>query len=277
MEAYRQKKEREYQKQKAAEKAAEKAAADAVKKEAAIARAECLEKKYTPLDHYICKIQHIWRRYRNSDRFGKEKFVSVSGIKYPYSLATQMYDEYEHPFDNQEGRYAYERVICKMQNIESAMNSPVIVLDLIISAFGNLIQIQPDPAYLFGLIPDHLMQNIYAIDLNVSQTLKRLVKIITILRSQPIPPWLFIYLDSDLEEFEMFVLSQINDEIGSITSQQQLYEEVCRQPSEFDVVQCENCKIEAQVFEMYKTFSGSLFYCRNCAPLVGIDVPFDYS
>ena len=47
--------------------------------------------------------------------------------------------------------------------------------------------------------------------------------------------------------------------------------------SEFDVVQCENCKIEAQVFEMYKTFSGSLFYCRNCAPLVGIDVPFDYS
>lgn len=276
MEAYRQKKEREYQKQKDAEKAAEKAAENIVKKEVAIARAECLE-KYTPFDRHVCKIQHIWRRYRNSDRFGKEKCVIVRGIEYPYSLATQMYDEYEQPFDNQEGRYVYERVICKMQNIESAMNSPVVILDLIISAFGNLIQIQPDPAYLFGLIPDHFIQNIYAIDLNVSQTLKRLVKIITILRSRPIPQWLFIYLDSDLEEFEMLVLSQINDEIDSITSQQQLYEEVCRQPSEFEIIQCENCKIEAQVFEMYKTFSGSLFYCRNCAPLVGIDVTFDYS
>ena len=62
----------------------------------------------------------------------------------------------------------------------------------------------------------------------------------------------------------------IQFELEEIGKKQARLAEVHWQPNPGDEIQCTNCDNVEQAIRMFKRPRGSFYYCRSCAPMIGI-------
>jgi hypothetical protein len=264
--------------QKAAQEAAKAAEVkkqrqDAVRKK--IADLEQKRLRYTHFDWAATRLQNFARNRLQSRSRASEPVVTVFGVSYPFSIATHLYDVGEEPFVSQEARSEYDAVLIKMQNHEQYVSrdnqlSPQAVVLFLLACFskGNL----PDPELLFGILDDQIVMELISINLHDHPKLSIAIRLMNLVQSQSIPPQLFENFPNgiNLEEVTVSILQEIQSQLNIIGESQARFEEILYQPNPGDEILCTNCQQSDQARNMHRLPQGSLFFCTNCAPMVGI-------
>lgn len=226
---------------------------------------------FTPLDWAAKSIQKLSGRKQKPS----ERAVSVYGIEYPFSMATSMIDEATSPFDEQHAISIYNQVLRKQQNA-AHFTSP----DLQLSPEHQVVFIlscaskctQPDIILLIEFFDEMTINQLLSLDLSENPELVRKIRIINFLLNSGIPDWTFRHFPArtNLEEFVPMLIQDIHFELEEIGKRQARLAEVHWQPNPNDDVQCTNCDTVQEAIRMFKRPRGSFYYCRNCAPMIGI-------
>jgi hypothetical protein len=226
---------------------------------------------FTPLDWAAKSIQKLSGRKKKPS----ERVVSVDGIEYPYSMATSMIDESTAPFDEQYAISIYNQVLKKQQNAEH-FSSP----DLKLTPHDQVIFIlscsskrtQPDILLLIEFFNEDIFNQLLSIELSENPELVRKIRMINFLLNGSILDWIFKHFPegTNLEEFVPMLIQDIHFELEEIGKRQTRLAEVLWQPNPNDDVQCTNCDNVQQAIRMFKRPRGSFYYCRSCAPMIGI-------
>jgi len=226
---------------------------------------------FTPLDWAAKSIQKLSRHKQKPS----ERVVSVYGIEYPFSMATSMIDEGTSPFDEDHAISIYNQVLRKQQNADH-FTSPDLQLtphdqvDFILSSSSK--RIQPDILLLIEFFDEVIINQLLSIDLSENPKLVRKIRMINFLLNGDIPDWIFKHFPdgTNLEEFVPMLIQDIQFELEEIGKNQARLAEVHWRPNPNDNIQCTNCDIVQQAIRMFKRPGGSFYYCRNCAPMIGI-------
>jgi hypothetical protein len=226
---------------------------------------------FTPLDWAAKSIQKLSRHKHKSS----ERVVSVYGIEYPFSMATSMIDEGTAPFDEQHAISIYNQVLTKQQNAEH-FSSP----DLKLTPYDQVIFIlscsskrtQSDILLLIEFFDETVINQLLSIDLSENPEIVRKIRMINFLLNNGVPDWIFKHfpIGTNLEEFVPTLIQDIQFELEEIGKRQARLAEVHWQPNPGDEIQCTNCDTVEQAFRMFKRPRGSFYYCRSCAPMIGI-------
>ena len=226
---------------------------------------------FTPLDWAAKSIQKLSKFKKNHS----ERVVNVYGIEYPYSMATSMIDQCTAPFDEQHAISIYNQVLRKQQNAELFASpdlqlSPEHQVVFILSCVSK--RIQPDILLLIEFFDGLTINQLLSLDLSENPELMEKIRMINFLLNGDIPDWIFKHFPSgtNLEEFVPTLIQDIHFELEEIGKRQSRLAEVLRQPNPCDEVQCTNCDTLQQAIRMFKRPGGSFYYCRNCAPMIGI-------
>jgi hypothetical protein len=226
---------------------------------------------FTPFDWAAKSIQKLSRHKHKSS----ERVVSVCGIEYPFSMATSMIDERTAPFDEQHAISIYNQVLIKQQNAANFASPDLqlspehqVVFILSCSSKGT----QPDILLLIEFFDEMTINQLLSIDLSENLEMVRKIRMINFLLNSGAPDWIFKHFPAgtNLEEFVPMLIQDIHFELEQIGKRQAQLAEVHWQPNPNDDVQCTNCNTEQQAFRMFKRPHGSFYYCRNCAPMIGI-------
>ena len=226
---------------------------------------------FTPLDWAAKSIQKL-SKYKKSL---SERVVSVYGIEYPYSMATLMINQETAPFDEQHAISIYNQVHRNKQNAES-FASPDLKLTLhdqvlfILSSSSK--GTQPDILLLIEFFDEEVINQLLSLDLSENPELMRKIRMTNFLLNSGVPDWVFKHLPArtNLEEFVPTLIQDIQFELEEIGKRQTRLAEVHWQPNPGDEVQCTNCDTVQQAIRMFKRPRGSFYYCRSCAPMIGI-------
>jgi len=226
---------------------------------------------FTPLDWAAKSIQKL-SKYKKS-LF--ERVVCVDGIEYPFSMATSMIDEGTAPFDEQHAISIYNQVLRKQQNAEH-FSSP----DLKLTPHDQVIffiscaskRTQPDILLLIEFFNEVIINQLLSLDLSENPELVTKIRNLNFLLNGEIPDWIFKHFQvgTNLEEFVPSLIQDIHFELEEIGKKQARLVEVHWQPNPGDEIQCTNCDTMQQARNMFKRPRGSFYYCRNCAPMIGI-------
>jgi len=219
---------------------------------------------------------------------------SPEDITFEYSLgeALQLYDLNVAPFDNSRARLEVDRTLRKQQNLEEVMASSRYLSEekrqlLMVTAWMNLSSMSLDdvryPDFLFELMialgvtePDEMVRRPFA-EKEDGERLELVFWFRVFLHSQrEIPSWVGGTSAEWMERAEMQMMQRLFAYNEMQARRQQRLEEMCRPVSPDELVKCCNdaCGMEMEARRMYKKDGGSFYFCRNCAPLVGIYVPF---
>ena len=272
----------QHQAAQAAQKAAQEAAKsaedkkqrqDAVRKK--IADLEQKRSRYTHFDRAATRLQNFARKRIQSRSRVSEPVVTVFGVSYLFSIATHLYDAGEEPFDSQEAKSVYNASLIKMQNHEQYGSrdnqlSPQAIVFFLLACFskGN----QPDPELLFGLLDDQIVMELISLNLHDHPKLSIAIRLMNLLQSQSVPPQLFENFPNgiNLEEVAVSIVQEIQSQLEIIGESQARLEDVYRQPNPNEEVQCTSCEQLDLPRNMHSLPQGSLLFCTNCAPMVGI-------
>jgi len=215
-------------------------------------------------------------------------------ITFEYSLgeALQMYDLNVAPFDNPRARLEVDRTLRKQQNLEDVIASSRDLSEekrqlLMMTAWMNLGSVSLDdvryPDFLFELMtglgvtePDEMMRKPFAEKGDVER-LELVFWFRVFLHSQrEIPSWVGTTSAEWMKRAEMQMMQKLISYNEAEARRQQRLEEICRPVLPDEMVQCCNdaCGVEKKASLMYRKNGGSFYFCKNCAPLVGIYVPF---
>jgi hypothetical protein len=226
---------------------------------------------FTPLDWAAKSIQKL-SKYKKSL---SERVVGVDGIEYPFSMATSMIDEGTTPFDEQHAISIYNQVLRKQQNAEH-FSSP----DLKLTPHDQVIFIlscsskrtQPDILLLIEFFDGLTINQLLSLELSENPEIVRKIRMINFILNSGVPDWVFKHfpIGTNLEEFVPMLIQDIHFELEEIGKRQARLAEVHRRPNPGDDVQCTNCDTVQQARNMFKRPLGSFYYCRNCAPMIGI-------
>jgi hypothetical protein len=226
---------------------------------------------FTPLDWAAKSIQKLSRHKHKSSK----RVVNVYGIKYPYSMATLMVDKGTAPFDEQHAISIYNQVLRKKQNAE-LFASP----DLQLSPEHQVVFIlscaskgtQPDILLLIEFFDGLTINQLLSLDLSENPEIVRKIRMINFLLNSGVPDWIFKHfpIGTNFEEFVPTLIQDIHFELEEIGKRQARLAEVHRRPNPGDEIQCTNCDTVQQARNMFKRPLGSFYYCRSCAPMIGI-------
>lgn len=226
---------------------------------------------FTPLDWAAKSIQKLSRRKQNPS----ERVVNVDGIEYPFSMATSMIDQGTAPFDEDYAIAIYNQVLRKQQNAEHFASpdlklSPEHQVIFILSCSSK--RTQPDILLLIEFFEEITINQLLSLDLSENPEMVRKIRMINFLLNDNIPDWIFKHLPfgTNLEEFVPTLIQDIHFELEEIGKRQARLAEVLWRPNPGDPVQCTNCDTVEQAMRMFKRPRGSFYYCRNCAPMIGI-------
>ena len=231
--------------------------------------------RYTHFDWAATKLVGFFRKRIQSRPRLSEPVVRVFGDPYPFSVATEIYDEEEAPFDSQEAKSAYNTVLRKMQNHEqygsrdNKLSSETAVL-FMLACFSK--DKHPDPVLLFGLLDDQIVMELISLNLHDHPKLSLAIRLMNLLQSQSIPPQLFENFPNgiNLEDVTASIEQEIQSQLEIIGESQAHLEDAYRQPNPNDEVQCTICQQSDLVRNMHSHPQGSLLFCIDCAPIVGI-------
>lgn len=200
----RQRQEQRYQQHLAAQAAqkAEQEAAEAAKVKKQLQDAlrqkvlDLIQKRlqYTHFDWAATKLQKFFRNRLQSRPRASEPVVNVFGDSYPFSVATQLYDTGEAPFNSQEARSAYDAVLQKIQNNahfgsrDNQLNPDAAGLFLLTCLCKDN---QPDAGLLFGIFDDSTIAHLFSLNLHEHLDLSRSIRLLNLLQNQGIPPPIF--------------------------------------------------------------------------------------
>ena len=231
--------------------------------------------RYTHFDWAATKLQGFFKKWLQSSPNKSEPIVNVFGVIYPISVATQLYDVEEEPFDTPEGRSAYDNVLKKIQNIEHFASrdnqlSPDDVVLFLLACLSN--GMQPDPEILFGVFDADTITHLLSLNLRDYDRLSRMIRILNLILNGKVPDPIYEHfsLGTNLEEFVQTLIQDIIFELEEIGKSQARLVEAFWQPIPDDEIQCTNCENVCVVANMFKRPEGSFYYCHRCAPMVGI-------
>jgi len=238
-----------------------------------------MQKKPSQYTHFdskaATKLQKFFRNRLQSCQRASESVVNVFGDSYPFSVATQLYDAGEEPFDAPEARSAYDAVLQKMQNNahfgsrDNQLSPDAVVLFILACLCKDN---QPDAGLLFGIFDDSTIANLFSLNLHEHLDLSRSIRMLNLLQNQGIPPPIFENLPphTNLEEIMVSLVQDIQFQLEEIGKSQARLEETYLRPNPDDEVQCTNCQEPHLARDMHSHPNGSFLYCTNCAPLAGI-------
>jgi hypothetical protein len=231
--------------------------------------------RYTHFDWAATKLVSFFRKRIQSRPRLSEPVVSVYDVLYPFSVATQLYDEEESPFDSPEARLAYDAALRKQQNHiffgsrDSQLSSEATVLFLLACLCKGS---QPDVGLLFGIFEDSTIAHLYSLNLHDHPDLSRAICLLNLLQNQGIPPPIFENLPpgTNLEEITISLIQDIQFQLEEIGKSQARLQETFWRPNPDDEVECTNCQEPHLAQDMHSVPQGSFLYCTTCAPLAGI-------
>jgi hypothetical protein len=226
---------------------------------------------FTPLDWAAKSIQKLYRRKQKPS----ERVVNVDGIEYPFSMATSMIDEGTTPFDEDYAIAIYNQVLRKQQNVDHFASpdfklSPEHQVIFILSCSSK--RTPPEILLLIEFFEETTINQLLSLDLSENQEMVRKIRMINFLLSGNMPDWIFKHFPdgTNLEEFVPMLIQDIHFELEEIGKRQARLAEVLWRPNPGDSVQCTNCDNVEQAIRMFKRPRGSFYYCRSCAPMIGI-------
>lgn len=226
---------------------------------------------FTPLDWAAKSIQKLFKCKKSPS----ERVVSVDGIEYPFSMATLMIDQETAPFDEDHAIAIYNQVLRKQQNAEHFASpdlelSPEHQVVFILSCASK--RTQPDVLLLIEFFNEVIINQLLSLELSENPELIRKIRNLNFLLNGEIPDWIFKHFPAgtNLEEFVPTLIQDIHFELEEIGKKQARLVEVLWQPNPGDEVQCTNCDTVQEARNMFKRPRGSFYYCRNCAPMIGI-------
>ena len=231
--------------------------------------------KYTQFDWSATRLQQFVRKCRQSRQKVSEPIVTVCGDAYPFSVATQMYDAGEAPFDTPEAKSTYDAVLRRLQTSEfyGSPDNQLSPHDQVVFILLCLSKgMQPEPELLFGVFDADVISQLLSIDLSEYPQLSRTIRLINLILNGHVPAQIFEHLPlgTNLEEFIQIFIQDIQFELEEIGKKQDFLVETIRQPNPDDEIQCTNCQQHHLAKNMHKQPRGSFFFCTNCAPLAGI-------
>jgi hypothetical protein len=276
-EARRRQQER-YQQHLAAQEAQEATKAKKQRQDALRQKIEALAQKrlrYTHFDWAATKLVGFFRKRIQSRPRSTEPVVTVFGDSYPFSIATQLYDAGEAPFDTPEARSAFDAALQKQQNhlffgSRDRRLSPEAAGLFLLACLCK--DNQPDVGLLFGIFDDSIVTHLFSLDLHEHTELSRAIRLLNLLQNQGIPPPIFenLPLGTNLEEIMVSLMQDIQFQLEEIGKSQARLAETYWRPNPDDEVQCTNCQESHLARDMHSAPRGSFLYCTNCAPLAGI-------
>ena len=230
---------------------------------------------YTHLDWASTKLQRFFKKRLQSRPRASERVVTVFGASYLFSVATQLYDAREAPFDTPEARSIYDAVLQKNQNNEhfgsrdNQLSPEAVVLFLLACLCKDN---QPDVGLLFGIFDVSTIAHLFSLNLHEHPDLSRSIRSLNLLQNQAIPPPIFDNFPpgTNLEEITVSLVQDIQFQLEEIGKSQARLEETFSRPDPDDEVQCTSCQEPYLVRDMHSAPRGSFLYCTNCAPRFGI-------
>ena len=230
--------------------------------------------RYTHFEWASVKLQSFFRKMLQSRPRASELAVTVFGDPYPFSVATQLYDAGEEPFDAPAARSIYDAFLRKMQNNahfgsrDYKLSPDAAGLFLLTCLCKDN---QPDVGLLFGIFDDSIVIPLFSLDLHEHPDLSRAIRLLNLLQTQGIPPPIFENLPPlNLEEITISLIQDIQFQLQKIATSQACLEETFRRPNPDEPVQCTYCQEPHLARDMHSAPRGSFLYCTNCAPLAGI-------
>ena len=263
--------------QKAVQEATEAAKVKKQRQDALRQKIEALKQKrlrYTHFDWAATKLVSFFRKRIQSRPRSTEPVVNVFGVSFPISVATQLYDAEEEPFDSPEARSAYDADLRNQQNhvfFGSRDNqlSPEAVALFLLACFCK--HNQPDVGLLFGIFEESIIVHLFSLNLHEHPDLSRAICLLNLLQNQGIPHPIFENLaPCNLEELTVSLIQDIQFQLEEIAKSQARLAETYWRPNPDDEVQCTNCQEPHLARDMHSAPRGSFLYCTNCAPLAGI-------
>jgi len=230
--------------------------------------------RYTHFDWAATKLVGFFRKRIQPRPRLNEPVVNVFGGSYPFSLATQLYDAKEAPFDFPEARSAYDAALRNQQNHnffgsrDRQLSPEAVVLFLLACLHKHN---QPDVELLCGIFEDSTIAHLFSLNLDEHPVLSRAICLLNLLQNQGIPPPIFENLPPcNLEELTVSLIQDIQFQLEEIGKSQARLEETFSRPNPDDEVECTNCQEPHFARDMHSAPRGSFLYCTNCAPLAGI-------
>jgi len=221
------------------------------------------------------KLQSFFRKMFQSRSRAFEPVVTVFGESYAFSVAMQLYDAGEAPFDAPAARSIYDAVSRKKDNYDhfgsrdNKLSPEAACLFLLACLCKDK---HPDVGLLFGIFDDSTISHLFSLDLHEHLDLSRSIRLLNLLQNQGIPPPIFENLPQgiDLEEITVSLMQDISFQLEEIGKSQARLAETYWRPNPDDEVQCTNCQEPYLARNMHTAPRGSFLYCTNCAPLAGI-------
>lgn len=230
--------------------------------------------RYTHFDWAATKLVGFFRKQIKLRPRKNEPVVNVFGDSYPFSLATQLYDAGEEPFDTPEARSAYDKALQNQQNhvffgSRDRQLSPEAVALFLLACLCN--RKQPDVGLLFGIFEESTIAHLFSLNLSEHKELSRAIRLLNLLQNQGIPPPIFENLPPcDLEEITVSLVQDIQFQLEEIGKSQARLQETFWRPNPDDEVECTNCQELHFARDMHSAPRGSFLFCTTCAPLAGI-------
>jgi hypothetical protein len=235
-------------------------------------------KCFSPFDWAATRLQRFFRIRQSLPKLSKpsEPVMFVGGEPYMfYSEASQLFDARAPPFDSLSAQSEYVTLLMKIQSSANFASQ-----DNKLSAFHQVVfflscvsrEIRPDVGLLFGVFDFDIINQMLSLNLSDYPKLSRNIKLLNLLLNGQIPDYIFQHFPSatDLEEFIDFFRQEVLSEMEKVGSSQSLLAETLWKPNPDDEIQCENCPAVNQARNMFKLPQGRFYYCRRCAPMIGI-------
>ena len=235
-------------------------------------------KCFSPFDWAATRLQRFFRIRQTRLKTSKqsEPVVFVGGEPYMfYSEASQLFDARAPPFDSSSAQSEYVTVLMKIQSSANFASQ-----DNKLSAFHQVVffiscvsrDIRPDVGLLFGVFEFDIINQMLSLNLSDYPKLSRNIKLLNLLLNGQLPDCIFQHFPpaTDLEEFIDFFRKEVLSEMERVGSSQALLAETLWKPNPDDEIQCENCPAINRARNMFKLPQGRFYYCRRCAPMIGI-------
>lgn len=288
--AIRQQRQQAFQKQQEAAEAARKAEADAKKLRQLLEKAAIVA-AYPPVDGSARRIGRWVRRVKQ--KFCSNTNVVFAGETYSLEVADQMSQGGIPPFDIPEAQMVVNAAIRKQQEVEAVIAASRDgcgdVSQLMMTAWMNLercnLENKRFPECLMDLMvavgivePEELMRRPFASKEEEEKNAIAFWFRVFMHSQGDIPAWVGGTSEEWMTRAEMELIEKLSAYNEKQQKEQlrmmQQFEEM-REPTPDEEVQCTNgdCNRKQEARLMYRKEGGSFFFCRNCAPFVGIDVP----
>jgi hypothetical protein len=231
--------------------------------------------RYTHFEWASVKLQRFFRNRLQSRQRASEPVVTVFGDPYPFSVATQLYDAGEAPFDSPAARSIYDAFLRKMQNNahfgsrDNQLSPEAAGLFLLACLCKDN---QHDVGLLFGIFDYSTISHLFSLDLHEHPDLSRAIRLLNLLQNQDIPPPIFENFPpgTNLDEITVSLIQDIPFQLEEIAKSQAHIAETFRRPNPDDEVRCTNCQEPHLARNMHSAPRGRFLFCTNCALLARI-------